>query len=72
MVTGKALADVVQQRTDQEEVGSFDRVGELGGQRGGLQQVTIHGEAVVSVALRLVAHGGPLGEEADEEAVLIE
>ena len=39
---------------------------------GGLEQVPVDGEAVVGVALRLVAHGRPLGEQPGEQALLVE
>ena len=42
------------------------------GQRGGLEQMPVDGEGVVGVALRLVPHGGPLGDEPHQEAVLVE
>ena len=69
---GKALADVVQERADEEEVRPIDAVGQLGGERGGLQEVTVDGEGVVGVALRLVAHRRPLRNEAHQQAVLVE
>ncbi len=72
VIAGEALADVVQEGADEEEVGPFDRVGEPGGQRRGLQQVTVDGEGVVGVPLGLVADGRPLGNEAHEQAVLVE
>ncbi len=72
VVAREPLADVVQQGADEEEVGPFDVLGQSGGQCGGLEQVPVDGEAVVGVALRLVAHGGPFGQEPHEETVLVE
>ena len=72
VVARKALADVVQQRADQQEVGSFDPVGQLGRQGGGLKEVTVDRVGVIGVALRLVAHCRPLGDQADEQPVLVE
>ena len=72
VIAGEPLADVVQEGADEEEVGSFDRVGELGGQRGGFQEMTVDGEGVIGVALGLVADGGPLGDEPHQQAVLVE
>ena len=72
VVAREALADVVEQGADEEEVGPLDPSGQAGGERGGLEQVPVDGEAVVGVALGLVAHGGPLGEEAHEESVLVQ
>ncbi len=72
VVAGKALADVVQEGADEEQVGPLHRVGQLGGQRGGFEQVPVHREGVVGVALRLVPDGGPLGNETNEQAVLVE
>ena len=72
VVAGEALADVVQQRADQEEVGPLDRVGQPRRQGRGFEQVPVDGEGVVGVALGLVAHGGPLGDQPDQQAVLVE
>ena len=72
VVAGESLADVVQEGADEEEVGPLDRVGELGGQRGRLEEMTVDGEGVVGVALGLVADGRPLGDEPDQQAVLVE
>jgi hypothetical protein len=72
VIPGEPLADVVQERADEEQIGPFDPVGQLGGERRGLQQVPVDGVRVVRVALGLVAHGGPLGNEAHQEPVLVE
>ena len=45
VVAGEALADVVEEGADQEEVGPLDPVGQLGGERGGLEEVPVDGEA---------------------------
>ena len=47
-----ALADVVEQRAEHEQVGSGDAVDELGGVGRRLPEVPVDGEAVVGVALR--------------------
>ena len=72
VVARVTLADVVQQGADQQEVRSLDPVGEPCGQCGGLQEVPVDRIGVVGVALRLVADGGPLGDEPHQEAVLVE
>ena len=72
VVAGEPFADVVQQGADEEQVGPFDVPGESGRQCGRLEQVPVDGEAVIRVALWLVAHGGPFGQEAHEQTVLVE
>ena len=72
VVAREPLADVVQQGADEEKVGTLDVPGESGGECGRLEQVPVDGEAVIRVALRLVAHGGPFGQQAHEQAVLVE
>ena len=62
VVPGKALPDVVEQGSDQQEVGPADPVGQGGGVGGRLQEVPVDGEAVVRISLGLVAHRRPLGE----------
>ena len=52
VVAGPALADVVQQRADHEQVGPVDPVGQRRRVGRGLAQVPVDGEAVVGVALR--------------------
>ena len=66
------LAEVVEQRADDEEVGALDPSGQVGGVGGRLPQVPVDGEAVVGVALRPAAHGRPLGEDLHQQAALIE
>ena len=72
VIARKALADVVQQRADEEQVGPLDVADELGGVGGRLAQVPVDGEAVIGVALRLVPHRSPLWEQPHEHAVLVE
>ncbi len=72
VVAREPLADVVQEGPDQEEVGPIDGVGEAGRQCGGLEQMTVDGVGVVGVALGLVPDGGPFGNQADEQSVLVE
>ena len=72
VVARKPLADVVQERADEEQVGAFHRVGQLSGQRRRFEQVPVDGEGVVGVALGLVADGTPLGYQAAHQAVLVE
>ena len=72
VITGEPLPDVVQEGADEEEVGSFDRVGEFGSQRDSFQQMTVDGEGVVGVALGLVADGCPFRDEPDQQTVLVQ
>ena len=67
-----ALADVVQEGADEEEVGSADVADQHRRLRCGLHQVAIDGEAMEGVALRPVAHCGPFGQDAGDEVVLVE
>ena len=52
VVARVALAEVVQQRAEHEQVGPRDPVGQLGGVGRRLPQVPVDGVAVVGVALR--------------------
>ena len=72
VVAREPLADVVEQRADEQEVRAFDPIGQAGGIGGGFEQVPVDGVRVVGVALRFVAHGGPLRDESHQEAVLVE
>ncbi len=72
VVAGIALADVVQQRGDQQQVGPVDVAGELRRGGGGLDQVPVDGEPVPGVALRQGAHLVPLGQQPGEQPLLVE
>ena len=72
VVAREPLADVVQEGPDQEEIRSFDGVGQPRSERDGLQEMTVHGVGVVGVALGLVPDGRPLWNKADEQTVLVE
>ncbi len=72
VVARVALADVVQQRAHHEQVGAVDPVDEGRGVGRRLAQVTVDGEAVVGVALRLAAHRLPLRQDAHPQAPLVE
>ncbi len=69
---GNPLPEVVEERPDQQQVGSIDPVGQGGGVGAGLEQMPVHGEAVVGVALRLVADRRPLRQVAVEELAAVE
>jgi hypothetical protein len=56
VVAGEPLADVVEKRADEQEIGALHPVGQGGGVGRGLEQVPVHGEPVVGVALGLVAY----------------
>ena len=72
MVPGEPLPDVVQERSEDEQIGAPDRIGLVGGVGGGLEEVAIHCEAVVGVALVVVAHVLPLGDLSHDEALVVE
>ncbi len=65
VVAGVALADVVEQRAEHEQVRTCHAVDELCGVRRCFPQVPVDGEPVVRVALRLGAnrpHSGSIRE----------
>jgi hypothetical protein len=72
VVARVALADVVQQRTDDQQIGAVDPIGQRGGVDGRLEQVTVDGEAVVGVALGSRADRRPLGQQPGQEVLLVE
>ena len=72
VVAGEALAQVVEEGADEQQVGPVDSVDEAGGVGASLEQVAVHGEAVVRVALGLVAYGRPLRQVALEEPATVE
>ena len=72
VVAGIALAQVVEQRAHEQQVGATHRAHDVVGARHRLEEVTVDGEAVERVALRLAAHPLPLGEVVHEEAALVE
>ena len=72
VVAGATLAQIVQQRAHQQEIGPAHRSHVVGGARDRLEQVTVDGEAVERVALRLAAHAVPLGQVVHEQPVLVE
>ncbi len=69
VVAGPALADVVQQGGDEQQVGAADPAGEGGGAYGGLDEVPVHGPQVHGVALRAAAHPVPVGEQQADQAL---
>ena len=69
VVAGQALADVVQERADQQQVGPVHLAGVGGRLVGGLDQVPVQGEAVHRVVLRQAAHPGPLRQPGVDQAV---
>jgi len=72
VVTGPALADVVQQRGQQEQVGTAHVPGEDRCPRGGFHQVTIHRVGVQRVALGPVADPVPVRQQARDQALLVQ
>jgi hypothetical protein len=72
VITGSPLADVVEERPQHEQVGPLHTVGQRGGVGGRLHQVTVDGEAVVGVALRLALDVDPLGQHPLPDALAVE
>ncbi len=72
VVARVALADVVQQGADHEQVGPVGARHEPGRVGRRLHEVPVDGEAVVGVALRLAPHGFPLGQDVHPQAQLVE
>jgi hypothetical protein len=72
VVTRVALAQVVEPRAHEQQVGARHAPGERGGARDRLAHVPVDGEAVVGVALGPAAHGLPLGQDAHQQSPLIE
>ena len=72
VVARVALADVVEQGAEHEQVGPAHAVGQRGGVGRRLPEVPVDGEAVVGVALRAAAHRRPLGQQPHEDAALVE
>lgn len=69
VVAGPALADVVQQGGDQQQVGAVDAAGELRGADGRLDQVAVDGPDVDGVALRAAADALPVGQQPGDQAL---
>ena len=63
VVAGVALANVVQQRAEQQQVGPLDTIAEIGGACDCFEQVAIDSEAVIRVALRTAPIGFPFGQQ---------
>ena len=72
VVARPALADVVQQGGEQQQVGAGDPPGQPGRGRRGLGEVPVDGEAVHGVALRLRPHALPLRQQPDEQPGVVE
>jgi hypothetical protein len=72
VVAGIALADVVQEGGDEQQVRAVDVAGELGGGRRGLHQVPVDGVPVPRVPLRQGAHAVPLGQQPRQQALLVQ
>ena len=72
VVAEHPLPEVVQQRAHQQQVGPAYPAHVLARAGHGFEQVAVHRELVERVALRPEAHRLPLGEEPDQEPVLVE
>ncbi len=69
---GRALADVVQQRAEQQQVRPGDASAQAGRAGRGLQQVPVDRVPVDGVVLGAEAHRVPLGQQPDQQADLVE
>ena len=67
-----ALAEVVQERAHQQQIGSIHGAHEFAGVGHRLQQMAIHGVGVEGVALRQAAHAAPLGQHVAEQVVALQ
>ncbi len=72
VVAWVALADVVQQRADEQQVGTVDLAGVVGGVRRGLEQVPVDGEAMHRVVLCPAAHRVPFRDQRAQQPGEIE
>ena len=72
VVAGAALAEVVEERAQHEQVGAGHGCGPRRRDRGGFEEVPVDGEAVVGVALRSRSHRLPLGEDPRPHAAVVE
>ncbi len=72
VVAGAALADVVQQGREEQEVGPADAAGQRGGAHRRLDEVAVDGPGVHGVALRAAAHVVPLGQQPGDDALGLE
>ena len=72
VVVPGALAEIVEQRGEHKKVRATHPIGERSGVGRRLPQMSIDSEAVIGVALRPAAHRRPLGQQAHEEAALVE
>src|SRR5664280_1391813 len=72
VVAGEALADVVEQGAQQQQVDTVDPVRQGGGIGGRLEEVTVDGEPVVGVSLGLVSNRRPFGDVPLEQMALVQ
>ncbi len=69
VIAGPALADVVQQGGDEQQVGPSDAAGEVGGADGGLDEVPVDGPGVHGVALGAAPDPLPVGQQPGDQAL---
>ena len=72
VVAGQALAQVVEQRAHEQQVGPGDLADQLARLGHGLEEVAVHREPMEGVALRTAAYQLPLGEHPTQQAVPVE
>ena len=72
VISGITLADVVEQSTEHQQVGTRHTMCEVACVSRRLPQVPVDGEAVIRVALRTAAIGSPLREDLHPQPALVE
>jgi hypothetical protein len=72
VISRVALADVVKEATQKQEVGAAGSFGNLLAEADGLKQMTIGGEAMVGVSLVIGANVRPLGKITSKEVKHLE
>lgn len=72
VVAWPALADVVQQRGDEEQVGAAHAAGQFGGADGRLDEVAVDGPDVYGVALRPAAYALPVRQQPGDQTLRFE
>ena len=72
VVTRPALPNVVQQRTNEQQIGPGDVAGRGGRPGRGLHQMPVDGEGVHGIALRPVTDPFPVRQHPDDQSGLVE
>ena len=72
VIAGIPLAQIVQPRSEQQQIGASDTVSQRSGLDRGFDQMPIDREPVIRVVLWLAAAPSPLGQHTRQEVVLVE